>query len=139
MDIINNVFVSGGSDVVSLSIYNNANSYKNGRFTHSAATLPNAKLRSQSSSIKPGNEAAFNQSIRRDKREELAEIETLKTRLARDDVPFRIETIRKAYEMPAENEFQRNGKKYPYPDAYLMKNPFPKKKKKKKGKKKGKK
>jgi len=139
MDIINNVFISGGHDVVSLSVYNNANSYINGRFTHSAATLPNAKLRPQSASFKIGDDSAYNQSIRRDKREELAEIESLKTRLARDDILFRVETIRKAYEMPAEDEFQRNGKKYPYPDAYLMKNPFPKKKKKKKGKKKGKK
>ena len=138
MDIINNVFISGGHDVVSLSVYNNANSYKNGRFTHSAATLPNAKLRPQSAPFKFAEESVYNRSIRRDKREELAEIENLKARLTKDDIPFKVETIKRAYEMPPEDEFKKNGK-YPYPDAYLMKNPFPKKKKKKKGKKKSKK
>mmetsp|Transcript_35486 Transcript_35486/g.41061 ORF Transcript_35486/g.41061 Transcript_35486/m.41061 type:complete len:145 (+) Transcript_35486:1605-2039(+) len=142
MDLINNVFVAGGGqDVISLSVYNNAGSYKAGKFTQSASTLPNSKLRPQSAPFKFADGGfAFNKSIRRDKREELAEIESLKARLTKDDIPFKVETIRKAFEMPAENEFKREeGKKYPYPDAYLMKDPFPKKKKKKKKGKKGKK
>jgi len=49
-----------------------------------------------------------------------------------------VDTIRRAFEMPAENEFKI--KRYPTEGDYLMKNPFPKKKKKgRKGKKKKKK
>lgn len=139
-DIIDNVFHSGAQDVISLSVYNGAPSFKSGKNTQSASVLPNARLRPQSAPFKFADGTPFMMPIRRDKREELAEIESLKTRLTKDDIPFKVETIRKAYEMPEEDEFKVEGKKYPYPGAYLMKNPFPKKKKKKKkGKKKSKK
>lgn len=134
MEIIDNVFVSGAQDVISLSVYNNQSSIKTTKFTQSAATLPNAKLRPQSAPFKFADGFAFNQSIRRDKREELAEIDSLKTRLARDDNPVKVDIIKRAYEMPEQDEFKLEGRKYPDPVNYLMVNPFPKKKKKKKKK-----
>ena len=143
MQLINNVFTSSaGQKIVSLSVYNNANSYKNGKYTQSAAVIPNAKInpnmRPQSAPFTFADGTRFNQSIRHDKREEIAEIDSLKIQLAKDDIPCKIETIRKAFEMPGENEFKV--KKYPNAGDYLMKNPFPKKKKKgKKGRKKKKK
>lgn len=95
-------------------------------------------MRPQSAPFAFADGTRFNQSIRHDKREEIAEIDSLKNRLASDDVPFKVETIRKAFEMPGEKEFKV--KRYPAEGDYLMKNPFPKKKKKgKKGKKKRKK
>jgi hypothetical protein len=139
MDDIDNVFIANaGQDVVSLSIYNNSNQIRNSAYTQSAVTLPNAKLRPQSAPFKFASDAfAFKRSIRRDTQEELAEIESLKTKLTREDVPFKVQTIKRAFELPGETEFK--GRKYPKPEEYLMVNPFPKKKKKKKGKKKKKK
>ena len=140
MDFVDNVFFSGAQDVISLSVYNGTSSFKSGKMTQSAAVLPNARLRPQSAPFKFADGTPFNFPLRRDRREEIAEIESLKTRLTKDDIPFKVETIKKAYDMPEENEFKLEGRKYPYPDAYLIKNPFPKKKKKKKkGKKKSKK
>ena len=140
MELVDNVLSSEAQDVISLSVYNGATSFKSGKNTQSASILPHSKLRPQSAPFKFADGTPFNMPIRRDKREELAEIESLKTRLTKDDIPFKVETIRKAFEMPDENEFKVEGKKYPYPGAYLMKNPFPKKKKKKKkGKKRSKK
>ena len=46
------------------------------------------------------------------------------------NIRFKVETVRQAFEMQDENEFKVEGKKYPYPGAYLMKNSFSKKKKK---------
>lgn len=142
MEMVNNVFIhGGGQDVISLSIYNNKTNYnKSGYISQSATTLPNAKIRPQSAPFKFASDAfAFKRSIRRDKQEELAEIDSLKIKLTKEDIPFKVETIKKAFEMPDENEFK--GRKYPKAEDYLMKNPFPKKKKKKgkKGKKKKKK
>ena len=143
MDMINNVFTaSSNKNIVSLSVYNNSSSYKNGKYTQSATVLPNTKInpsmRPQSAPFVFADGTRFNQSIRHDKREEIAEIDSLKNKLAKDDIPFKVDTIRKAFEMPEENEFKV--KKYPNFGDYLMKNPFPKKKKKgKKGKKRRKK
>ena len=140
MELKDNVFVSrSGQDVISLSVYNNAPSFKDGKYTHSATVLPNPRMRPQSAPFKFADGTAFTASIRQDKREEIAEIDSLKTKLAKDDIPFKVETIRKAYEMPSENEFKVTNGKYPKVEEMLMKNPFPKKKKKKKGKKKKKK
>lgn len=135
MDLINNVFVaSGGQDVISLSIYNNKSSFNKGGYAQSASVLPNAKTRPQSAPFKFASDAfAFKHSIRRDKHEEIAEIDSLKSKLTKEDIPFQVQTIKKAFELPGETEFE--GRKYPDPSQYLMKNPFPKKKKKKKGKK----
>lgn len=141
MEMVNNVFVaSGGQEVISLSVYNNADTFKTKGYSQSATVLPNARLRPQSAPFKFADNFQFNKSIRRDTREEIAEIDSLKTKLAKEDITFNVKTIRKAFEMPGENEFQIPSKKYPDAGAYLMKNPFPsKKKKKKKGKKKKKK
>lgn len=112
MDMINNVFIhGGGQDVISLSIYNNASNYNKSGYSQSASVLPNAKLRPQSAPFQFASDAfEFKKSIRRDKREEIAEIDSLKTRLTKDDIPFKVETIKKAFELPAENEFE--GRKY---------------------------
>lgn len=138
MELINNVFVAStsGQDVISLSVYNNKSSFKESKYAHSAAVLPNPKMRPQSAPFKFTDEVLFGKSIRQDKLEEIAEIDSLKTKLAKDDIPFKVDTIRKAFEMPGEKEFTVS-RGYPKIEDYLMKNPFPKKKKK--GKKKGKK
>jgi hypothetical protein len=100
-------------------------------------TLTNNRTRPVSAPFKFTDGITFNKSIRRDPQEEIAEIDSLKTRLAKEDIPFRIKTIKKAFELPAENEFNQEKKKYPEIQSLLMKDPFPKKKKKKKkGKKK---
>ena len=123
-----------------MSVYNNAQSFKGSQYSQSAAALPNAKLRPQSAPFKFADGFKFNKSIRRDTREEIAEIDSLKTKLAKDDITFNVKTIKKAFEMPPETELDAVPRKYPDAGAYLMKNPFPsKKKKKKKGKKKKKK
>lgn len=137
MDMINNVFLSGSSkNVVSLSVYNNAGKYKDGKYTQSASSLPRNRLQSamrpQSAPFEFADGSSFNLSIRHNKGEVIAEIDSLKTRLAADDVPFKVDTLKKAFEMPKEDEFKT--KKYPDVANYLMKNPFQKKKKKKKGK-----
>ena len=140
MNLVDSALVErGGQDVISLSIYNNSVTKKPSGYTQSATTLPNAKLRPQSAPFKFASDAfAFKRSIRRPQIQEIAEIDSLKTQLAKDDIPFKVKTIKKAFELPGETEFE--GRKYPRPESYLMKNPFPKKKKKKKkGKKKRKK
>ena len=143
MELRDTVFNSKSSkSIVSLSVYNNAQSFKNGKYTHSATALPNPKLgsnfRPQSAPFAFADGTRFAQSIRHDRREMIAEIDSLKNKLAKEDIPFKVETIRKAFEMPGENEFKV--KKYPDMGNFLMKDPFPKKKKKKKkGKKKKKK
>lgn len=133
LDLINNVFVASttGQDVISLSVYNNASSFKDDKNAQSAKVIPNSKMRPQSAPFKFADGMLFGKSIRQDKREEIAEIDSLKTKLAKEDIPFKVETIRKAYEMPGETEFD-NARGYPKTEDYLMKNPFPKKKKKKK-------
>jgi len=137
MEMINNVFTDGSKkDIVSLSVYNNSRSYRNGKYTHSATHLPGTNARTgfrpQSAPFEFADGTSFNLSIRQDKGEEIAEIDSLKNRLAAEDISFKVDTLKKAFEMPEENEFQV--KKYPDVANYLMKNPFPKKKKKKKGK-----
>jgi len=141
MDFKDNVFASGkGSDVISLSVYNNSASFNNGKYTQSATVLPNPKSRPLSAPFNFADGIPYNRSIRRHPQEEIEEIDNLKTRLAKDDITFSVKTIKRAFELPSEDEFQIQNKKYPEIENYLMKDPFPaKKKKKKKGKKKKKK
>ena len=89
-------------------------------------------MRPQSAPFQFADGSSFNLSIRHAKGEEIAEIDNLKNKLAAEDIPFKVEVIKKAFELPKEDEFKVT--KYPDMADYLMKNPFPKKKKKKKGK-----
>ena len=99
MDIKDNVFNSKASKrIVSLSVYNNAQSYKNGKYIHSAITLPNQKLnknlRPQAAPFAFTDGRRFSQPIRHDKREIIAEIDSLKSKLAKEDIPFKIKTLK---------------------------------------------
>lgn len=110
-DLLDNIFVSrAGQDVISLSIYNNPPRFSKPSLpasTQSASILPSSKLRPQSAPFKfAPSSFAFTKSIRRDQHEELAEIESLKIKLTKEDIPFRVQTIKKAFDMPKENEFQ---------------------------------
>lgn len=71
--------------------------------------------------------------------EQMKEVESIKSRLDRDNCPQSALVIQRAVVMPEKLEFAPDGRKYPSPEQMLMPNPFPKKKATKGKKKKGKK
>ncbi|TNV83407.1 hypothetical protein FGO68_gene17165 [Halteria grandinella] len=73
------------------------------------------------------------------KMEQMREVESIKSRLDRDNCPQSAIVIQRAIVMPDKLEFIPDGRKYPTPEQLLMVNPNPKKKATKGKKKKGKK
>jgi hypothetical protein len=71
--------------------------------------------------------------------ESMKEVESIKSRLDKDNCPQNIMTIQKAILMPDRLEVNAETRKYPTPEQGLLINPFPKKKATKGKKKKGKK
>ena len=100
-----------------LSIYNR---YKNRGFSHSNATLPNEKLRPQSAPFKFTKESLYNRSIRRDKREELAEIEILKTTLEKIIFSSKLKLLKEQIKWYQKMNLTKK-EKYSYPDDILWK------------------
>ena len=58
----------------------------------------------------------------------MQEVESIKSRLDKDNCPQSAYVIQKAIVMPERLEFNPESRKYPTPEAGLMPNPFPKKK-----------
>jgi|LauGreDrversion4_2_1035121.scaffolds.fasta_scaffold141305_1 hypothetical protein len=73
------------------------------------------------------------------KLEAMREVESIKSRLDKDNCPQSALAIQRAIVMPEKLEFIPDNRKYPTPEHGLMLNPFPKKKATKGKKKKGKK
>ena len=73
------------------------------------------------------------------KLEQMREVESIKSRLDKDNCPQSAIVIQRAVVMPDKLEFKPDGRKYPTPEQLLMVNPNPKKKASKGKKKKGKK
>ena len=77
MELVDNVFPSGAQDVISLSVYNGATSFKSGKKIQSGSILPYSKLRPQSAPFKFADGTHFSMHILEIKKV-LVEIKSLK-------------------------------------------------------------